>query len=61
MADAHAILERLRSAEALKLATIEQRMNDLSTELEQLDRLARQVAGIAGGEEHAGGTMAAAK
>ncbi|KAG5180093.1 hypothetical protein JKP88DRAFT_264019 [Tribonema minus] len=59
MADAHTILERLRSAEALKMATLEQRMSDVATELEQLDRLAQQVAGAAGTQEQGGGMAGA--
>jgi hypothetical protein len=38
MADANAILERLRSTETLKLATVAHRMNEAVTELEAVDR-----------------------
>lgn len=46
MADAQAILERLRSAEALKKGALDQRLAVVATELEALDRLARQVADV---------------
>jgi hypothetical protein len=46
MADTNAILERLRSAEALKQASLSQRVNDVSAELSSLDKIAKQVAGV---------------
>eukprot|EP00953_Heterococcus_sp_UTEX-ZZ885_P001858 1519-Heterococcus_DN1.PRE.1 len=46
MADTNAILERLRSAEALKQASLGQRVNDVSAELSSLDKIAKQVAGV---------------
>jgi hypothetical protein len=46
MADTNAILERLRSAEALKQASLSQRVNDVSAEVSSLDKIAKQVAGV---------------
>lgn len=45
--DAEAILERLRSAEALKQATLTQRVNHVAAEINALDKIAQKVAGVA--------------
>ncbi len=47
MADTEAILERLRSAEALKQARLLQRLAEITVELEALDKVVRKVSGVA--------------
>ncbi len=42
-----AILERLRSAETLKQATLSQRLAEVTVELEALDKIVRKVSGVA--------------
>ncbi len=46
-ADMEAILERLRSAETLKQATVSQRLPEVTVELEVLDKIVRKVSGVA--------------
>ena len=48
VSDCEAILERLRAAESVKLATLSQSANEVDAEVEAIDRLVRQVDGAGG-------------
>lgn len=43
VADSQAILERLRSAESLKLAALDHRMTQVVTEIDAIDRWVEQI------------------
>jgi hypothetical protein len=45
VADSQAILERLRSAESLKLAALDHRMTQVVTEIDAIDRWVEQIRG----------------